>query len=124
MFQFKVGHTRSLLSARSVRRGADDSAGDISIIYHLRYHVGVTKADKIRARIAVADANLRFEQIDSYLRGLGVASRQSGGSHVVYLFPGGGSATVVKPHGGRKTVNPRYVASLHEQLTKEEKATS
>lgn len=82
----------------------------------------MTKADKIRARIAASDANPRFEQIDSYLRGLGVTSRQSGGSHVVYLFPSGGSATVVKPHGGRKTVNPRYVANLHHQLTREEKA--
>lgn len=80
--------------------------------------MGMTKAAKIRAKIAAGDGNLRFEQLDAYLISIGATRRQPS-SHVVYLLPAGGMVTIVKPHGGRKTVAVRYVRNLHEQLEKE-----
>lgn len=78
--------------------------------------MGMTKSDKIRTRIANGDGNLRFEQVHAYLVGIGATFKQTG-SHVVYRLPSSGRpVTIVKPHGNRKTVHPRYITNLDEQL--------
>jgi hypothetical protein len=77
----------------------------------------MSKADKIRERIAAGDGNLRFEQVDAFLLSLGATKREGTGSHVFYRLPiAGASATLVRPHGGRKTVNARYIRNLHDVL--------
>lgn len=77
----------------------------------------MTKADKIRQRIAEGDGNLRFDQVDAYLASIGATKREGTGSHVFYRLPiGGASATLVRPHGGRKTINARYIRNLNDVL--------
>jgi hypothetical protein len=77
----------------------------------------MTKADKIRQRIADGDGNLRFDQVDAYLTSIGATKREGTGSHVFYRLPiGGASATLVRPYGGRTTISARYIRNLHDVL--------
>lgn len=64
-------------------------------------------------------SNVRFEDIDNFLRRRGFEVRQpsGGSSHYIYTRSSDGlRTTVVKPHGGNKTVHPKKVDELVEML--------
>lgn len=73
----------------------------------------MTKADKIRARIAAADTNLTFAQVDGYLRKIAIAFRVSG-SHHVYTFPNHQSLSIPRGKGG--TIKAVYLRSIAAML--------
>jgi len=59
--------------------------------------------------------NIRFDELDRFLADQGFESRQRGGSHVVYRR-GSQRLVIVKPHGGRTTVNRAAIADVLRQL--------
>lgn len=75
----------------------------------------MSRDDKIIYKMKQSPRNVRFEELDGLLRRRGFESRQRGTSHVVYKKPGI-RLTVVRPHGGGKTVDPAAVAEVLEKL--------
>jgi predicted RNA binding protein YcfA (HicA-like mRNA interferase family) len=57
--------------------------------------------------------NIRFDELDRVLQNEGFVANQSDGSHVVYRRDDGTKLTVVRPHGGAKTV---HVAAVRQVL--------
>ena len=57
--------------------------------------------------------NIRFEELDRFLQREGFTAFQHGGSHVVYRRDDGVKLTIVRPHGGSKTV---HVAAIRQVL--------
>jgi len=74
----------------------------------------MARDDKILAKMRQSPRNVRFEELDGLLKRRGFEARQRG-SHVVYKR-GGVRLTVVKPHGGRKTVDPAAIAEILEVI--------
>lgn len=75
----------------------------------------MTKSDKIRARIARADTNLRYAQVDTYLTSIALHRRAT--THTtVYVLPGNVHATLTEPHGNRSTMSSRELRALDKHL--------
>lgn len=66
--------------------------------------------------------NIRFDELDRFLRRRGFRARQRGGSHVVYKREDGIRLTVARPHGGRNTMNRAAVEDVLRKLTAEDRA--
>lgn len=75
----------------------------------------MSRDDKILRKMKQSPRNVRFEELDGFLKRQGFESRQRGTSHVVYKRPGM-RLTVVRPHGGRKTVDPAAIDEVLERL--------
>lgn len=75
----------------------------------MRYHWVMTKSEKIRARIARADRNLTFAQVDAYLSRAS-AHRRISGSHHVYTFTNGTTISIPRAKGG--TIKVAYLRAL------------
>lgn len=62
--------------------------------------------------------NVRFEELDGFLKRQGFERRQRGrgGSHFVYKREDGVRLTIAKPHGGRKTLNRATIRDVLEKL--------
>ncbi len=79
----------------------------------------MAREEKIVRKMLQSRSNVRFEDVDNLLRRRGFEVRQTSGgsSHYVYSRASDGMrTTVVKPHGGRKTVHPKKVDELVEML--------
>lgn len=68
----------------------------------VRYHHLMTKFVEKMKR---SPRNIRFDELDRFLRSEGFTAVPQGGSHVVYRRNDGTKVTVVRPHGGAKTVH-------------------
>jgi predicted RNA binding protein YcfA (HicA-like mRNA interferase family) len=75
----------------------------------------MVRDDKIVQKLKQSSRNVRFSELDGFLRRQGFEARQRGASHVVYKRPGI-RLTVVKPHGGEKTVDPAAIGEILEAL--------
>jgi len=60
--------------------------------------------------------NIQFEELDRFLRQIGLRSRQRGPSHVVDKRDDGSRLTVTTPHGGRNTVSAAAIADVLAML--------
>lgn len=76
----------------------------------VRYHPAMTKfVEKMRR----SPRNIRFDELDRFLRAEGFADVPRGGSHVVYRRDDGAKITIVRPHGGAKTA---HIAAIKQVL--------
>lgn len=76
----------------------------------VRYHAAMTKFVEKMKR---SPRNIRFDELDRFLQAEGFAAAPQGGSHVVYRREDGAKVTIVRPHGGAKTV---HVAAVKQVL--------
>lgn len=63
--------------------------------------------------------NIRFAELDRFLQQRGFEPRQGKGSHFVYRHPNGSRLTIVKPHGGDKTINREAIRQILRVLEQE-----
>ena len=75
----------------------------------------MSRDDKIIRRMKQSPRNIRFEEIDSFLRRQGFEGTQRG-SHCQYRREDGVRFSLVKPHGADKTVNQNAVKEILERL--------
>lgn len=75
----------------------------------------MVRDDKIIRKMKQSPRNVRFEELDGFLRRQGFAGTQRG-SHVQYRREDGTRFSVVRPHGGEKTVNQNAVREIVETL--------
>lgn len=59
--------------------------------------------------------NIRFGELDNFLKRQGFEARQRG-SHVQYRREDGMRFSIVRPHGGKKTVNKNAIREVLEKL--------
>lgn len=78
----------------------------------------MTKREKLLARLRRNPQNVRFEEVDSILMGLGFAKRQSGTSHAVYTF---GPHRITVPFR-KPFIKPVYVKQLLQLLDEMEQS--
>lgn len=78
----------------------------------------MSRDDKIIRKMKQSPRNIRFEEIDGFLRRRGFEAMQPrrGGSHYTYRRADGLKITVARPHGGKKTVNINTVEQVLEEL--------
>ena len=77
--------------------------------------MGVSRDDKIIQKMKQSPRNVRFEEMDGFLRRQGFEGTQRG-SHVQYRRQDGKRFSIVKPHGGKNTVNQNAVREVLEGL--------
>jgi predicted RNA binding protein YcfA (HicA-like mRNA interferase family) len=75
----------------------------------------LNRDEKIIRKMKQSPRNVRFEELDGFLKRQGFDSRQRGTSHVVYKRPGT-RLTVARPHGGKKTIDPAAIDEVLERL--------
>jgi predicted RNA binding protein YcfA (HicA-like mRNA interferase family) len=80
------------------------------------YYTSVSRDDKIVRRMKQSPRNIRFEDLDGFLRRQGFEGTQRGSSHVQYRREDGVRFSVVRPHSGDKTVNQNAVKEILERL--------
>ena len=78
----------------------------------------MSRDEKLLQKMRQSPRNVRFEELDGFLKREGFESRQRGTSHVVYKRPGT-RLTVVRPHGSKKTVDPAAVVEVLARLNLE-----
>lgn len=71
----------------------------------------MVKDDKIIAKMKQSPRNIRFEDLDGLLRRRGFEGTQRG-SHVQYRHEDGTRFSVVRPHGGNKTINQNVIREI------------
>ena len=78
----------------------------------------MSRDDKIIRKMKQSPRNVRFEELDRFLKGRGfeVTQPRRGGSHYTYRRADGLKITVARPHGGKKTVNVNTVEQVLEEL--------
>lgn len=80
----------------------------------------MSKDDKTVRKMKQSPRNVRFSELDSFLKrqGFEVSQPRQGSSHYVYKRGEGEKIrlTVVKPHGGKKTVDRAAVEEIVEKL--------
>lgn len=85
----------------------------------------VARDDRIIRKLRRSKRNVKFAELDGFLRRRGFEVKQpgGGGSHYIYKGEEGGEKvrfTIVKPHGGKKTVDPAAVEEVLDGLNLEE----
>jgi predicted RNA binding protein YcfA (HicA-like mRNA interferase family) len=75
----------------------------------------MARDDKIIQKMKQSPRNIRFEELDGLLKRRGFEPTQRG-SHVQYRRADGMRFSVVRPHGGKKTVNQNAVREIVEKL--------
>jgi predicted RNA binding protein YcfA (HicA-like mRNA interferase family) len=85
--------------------------------YRMRYHIAMSRDDKIIRKMKESPRNVRFEELDGFLKrqGFEVQPRKRG-SHNTYRRTDGLKITVARPHGGKKTVNINTVQEVIDKL--------
>lgn len=78
----------------------------------------MVRDEKIIRKMKQSPRNVRFEELDRFLRGRDFERTQprSGGSHYTYRRADGLKITVARPHGGKKTVNINTIEQVLEEL--------
>jgi hypothetical protein len=85
----------------------------------------MAKDDKIIRKLKQSKRNVKFSELDGFLKRQGFEVRQprKGSSHYVYKRGEGDEKirfTIVKPHGKKKTVDPAAVDEVLDKLELEE----
>jgi hypothetical protein len=85
----------------------------------------VSRDDKIIRKLRRSKRNISWSELDAFLgrRGFEVKQPRKGGSHYVYKRGEGDEKirlTIVKPHGGKKTVDPAAVEEVLDKLDLED----
>ena len=75
----------------------------------------MSRDDKIIRKMKQSPRNIRFEELDGFLRRQGFEGTQRG-SHVQYRRADGMRFSVVRPHGSDKTVNQNAIKEIAERL--------
>lgn len=75
----------------------------------------MSRDDKIIRKMKQSPSNIRFEELDGFLRRQGFEGSQRG-SHVQYRRADGMRFSVVKPHGSNKNVNQNAIREIVEKL--------
>ncbi len=78
----------------------------------------MSRDEKIVRKMRESPRNVRFEELDRFLKGRGFEATQPkrGGSHYTYRRADGLKITIARPHGGKKTVNVHTVEQVLEEL--------
>ena len=78
----------------------------------------MSRDDKIIRKMKQSPRNVRFEEINGFLKrqGFEVTQPRKGSSHYTYRRADGLKITVARPHGGKKTVNINTVEQVIEIL--------
>lgn len=78
----------------------------------------MSRDDKIIRKMKQSPRNIRFKEIDGFLRRQGFERRQprKGSSHYFYFREDGIRFTITMPHGGKKTVDPAAVNTVLTEL--------
>ncbi len=76
----------------------------------------VAREEKLIRRMKQNPRNIRFEELDGLLQRMGFEATQRGTSHVQYRREDGVRFSIVRPHGGKKTVNQNAVKEILERL--------
>lgn len=71
---------------------------------------------KIIRKMKHSPRNIRFEEMDAFLRRQGFKGTPRGGSHVQYRRADGVRFSIVRPHGDDKTVNSNAVKEVLDTL--------
>ncbi len=79
-------------------------------------HEGVSRRDKLLAKMRTTPGNVRFGEIDALLRHEGFVLFNQRGSHCSHHRADGRVITIVRPHGNRKTCHPENIRRLLEAL--------
>lgn len=85
----------------------------------------MSRDDKIVRKLRESKRNVRWTELDAFLKrqGFEVKQPRKGSSHYVYKRGEGDEKirlTIVKPHGGRKTVDPAAVEEILDKLDLED----
>jgi predicted RNA binding protein YcfA (HicA-like mRNA interferase family) len=82
------------------------------------YYLPMSRDEKFIRKMKESPRNVRFEELDAFLKrqGMKVRPPRKGGSHYFYSREDGVRFTIVKPHGGKKTVDPAAVSVVLEEL--------
>ena len=83
---------------------------------------GMARREKLLDKMRNHPSNIRFEEVDAFLRYDGFVLFNQRGSHCAYHRADGRVLTIVKPHGGRKTCHPSDIRSLLKVLGHENDA--
>lgn len=75
----------------------------------------MARDEKLIAKMKQSPRNIRFTELDSFLKRRGFEATQRG-SHVQYRGPEGVRFTIVRPHGSEKTVNRNAIKEVLEEL--------
>ncbi len=75
----------------------------------------MNRDEKIVRKMRQSPRNVRFEELDGFLRRQGFDGTQRG-SQFQYRREDGTRFSVVKPHGGEKTVNQNAIREIVETL--------
>ena len=77
----------------------------------------MARDEKLIARMKQSPRNIRFSEVDRFLKRQGFEARQRGSSHVIYKREDGTRLGVVKPHGGGDdAVDPAAIAKILDTL--------
>jgi predicted RNA binding protein YcfA (HicA-like mRNA interferase family) len=105
------------MAVEEMKADGDTQRSDsTSAVSRIRYHPQV---DDLTRRMRRSPRSIRFDELDRFLRGHGFTPRQGSGSHVVYRRPDGARLTIVRPHGGAKTVHPEAIRQVLRLLAAE-----
>ena len=75
----------------------------------------MSRDDKIIRKMRESPQNVRFEELDGFLKRQGFKGTQRG-SHVQYRREDGMRFSIVRPHGTKKTVNQNAIREVLERL--------
>ena len=75
----------------------------------------MSRDDKIIRKMRQSPRNVRFEEMDGFLKRQGFEDTQRG-SHIQYRRGDGKRFSIVKPHGGKNTVDQNAVREVLEGL--------
>jgi len=89
--------------------------GCIEKWYCIWYYTVMARDDKIIQKMKQSPKNIRFEEVDTFLRRRGFEGKPRG-SHVQYRREDGMRFSVVRPHGDNKTVNQNAISEIIERL--------
>ena len=76
----------------------------------------MSQREKLLAKMRRAPGSIRFAEIDALLKSYDFVLFNSRGSPHAYHHVDGLTITIVRPHGNKKTCNPRDVRRLLEIL--------
>lgn len=76
----------------------------------------MARDEKLIRRMKQNPRGVRFEEMDGFLRRRGFEATQRGTSHVQYRREDGVRFSIVRPHGGKNTVNQNAVKEILERL--------
>lgn len=76
----------------------------------------MTRDEKLIRKMNQGPRNIRFDELDSFLRRRGFEATQRGTSHVQYRREDGMRFSIVRPHGGKSNVNQNAIKEILKGL--------